>query len=95
MKLAAALSLLQDILEAVPPAVIPTVWAIIQSPSLIRPSALSRLFFANLWVPLGNGVNENNRAVKESLIIPNAYGVVLDIGAGYGFFATVTFLLLI
>jgi hypothetical protein len=83
MKLAAALSPLQYIREVVPPAVIPTIQAIIRSPSLlVRPTALSRLFFANVWISFGKGVNENSRAVKDILITPNAYGVVLDIGAG-------------
>jgi hypothetical protein len=80
---AAALSPLQYIREVVPPAVIPTIQAIIRSPSLlVRPTTLSRLFFANIWISFGNGVNENSRAAKDILITPNAYGVVLDIGAG-------------
>ncbi|KAJ3013632.1 hypothetical protein NUW54_g1536 [Trametes sanguinea] len=32
----------------------------------------------------GNGVDENARPVKQSLIPGNAYGVVLDLGAGHG-----------
>lgn len=55
------------------------------SPSLLlRPIALSRVFFAYVWIPFGVGANENSRADKELLITPNAYGVVLDIGAGHG-----------
>ena len=84
MKLTVALSLLQDIWLAVPVAFLPTIRAVILSPSLLlRPTALSRLFFSHVWIPFGDGVNENSRAVKEPLITPNAYGVVLDIGAGY------------
>jgi hypothetical protein len=88
MKLTAALSLLQDLWQAVPPAFTPTIRAVILSPSLLlRPRALSRLFFAHIWILFGDGVNEHSRAAKEILITPNAYGVVLDIGAGYtGFY---------
>jgi hypothetical protein len=84
MRLAAAFSLFQDLWQAVPAGIMPTVRAVLLSPSLLlRPREFLRLFFAQMWIPFGNGVNENSRAVKEVLITPNAYGVVLDIGAGY------------
>ena len=90
MKLTAALSILQDIWVVVPAAIMPTVRAVILSPSLLlRPNALSRFFFSQVWILFGDGVNENSRPVKELLITPNAYGVVLDIGAGYLTFAGV------
>ncbi|GLB42905.1 putative methyltransferase domain containing protein [Lyophyllum shimeji] len=85
MRLSAAFSILLDLRFAVQQAFIPTVRAIIRSPSLLlRPRALSRLFMAKLWVTFGEGVDENSRLVKQELITPHAYGVVLDIGAGHG-----------
>jgi hypothetical protein len=87
MKLTRAFGLWQDLWYAVPPAILPTLQDVMLSPSiLLRPQALSHLFFARIWVLFGNGVNENGRAIKDALITPNAYGVVLDIGAGYTIF---------
>lgn len=51
---------------------------------LLHPSALSRLFFSFVWEKFAPLVDEGARGVKESLIRPYAYGVVLDIGAGHG-----------
>jgi hypothetical protein len=83
MKWTTALSILQDLFQILQIGAMPTLWAVLLSPSLLlRPRALSRLYFAKVWVLFGAGVNENSRAVKELLITPNAYGVVLDIGAG-------------
>ena len=83
MKLSAALSILSDLKFAIQIAVLPTLRAILHSPSLLfRPHALSRTFMANLWVSFGPGSDENGRPTKQRLITPNAYGVVLDIGAG-------------
>lgn len=83
MRLSAAFSILTDFRAGVQVAIIPTICAIICSPSLLfRPSALSRLFMAKLWISFGKGVDEGGRPVKEHLITPNAHGVVLDIGAG-------------
>jgi hypothetical protein len=83
MKLAAAFSILSYLSAALSAGFRPTFRAVIQSPSLLfKPSALSKVFFGNLWVPYGNGVDDRSRAVKSHLITPNAYGVVLDIGAG-------------
>ena len=36
----------------------------------------------HVWVPFGNGIDINARETKSSLLTPNAYGVVLDVGAG-------------
>jgi hypothetical protein len=83
MKLTAAFSLLQDLRIAIQTASLPTIYALINSPSLLfNPIAVSRLFMANIWVQFGRFVDEAGRAVKEDLIPPNAHGVVLDIGAG-------------
>ena len=83
MKLSAALSILSDLRFAIQVAILPTLRAILHSPSLLlRPHALSRTFMANLWVSFGPGSDENGRPTKQRLITPNAYGVVLDLGAG-------------
>jgi len=37
---------------------------------------------SHIWVLFGNPTDEAGRPTKEGLITPNAYGVVLDIGAG-------------
>ncbi|OSD00414.1 hypothetical protein PYCCODRAFT_1479292 [Trametes coccinea BRFM310] len=85
MKLSAAFSLLADLRFAIRAAFVPTLSAIFKSPLLlIRPSELSRIFMSHVWTVFGNGVDENARPVKQSLIPGNAYGVVLDLGAGHG-----------
>lgn len=83
MKFATKFSILTDLRLAVQHAFLPTVRDIIRSPSLLlHPTALSRLFMSHVWIPFGNGVDEGGRPVKQGLITPYAYGVVLDIGAG-------------
>ncbi|KAH0835644.1 hypothetical protein J3R83DRAFT_9395 [Lanmaoa asiatica] len=37
---------------------------------------------SHVWASFGTGIDGNNSQVKTSLITQNAYGVVLDIGAG-------------
>ncbi|KAG9100438.1 hypothetical protein FS749_015305 [Ceratobasidium sp. UAMH 11750] len=51
---------------------------------LLQPAALSRLFFSFVWEKFAPLVDDGARGVKETLIRPHAYGVVLDIGAGRG-----------
>ena len=83
MKLRNAFSLLVDMTYAVRVALWPTLREITHAPGLLfRPVQLSRLFMSFVWTFFGNVVNENSRGVKSALITPNAYGVVLDIGAG-------------
>jgi hypothetical protein len=61
----------------------PTLLALWKSPTLLlNPPKFSRILFANIWVGFGPATDENWKQVKEKLITPNAYGVVLDIGAG-------------
>ena len=85
MKLSAAFSILLALRAMIQVAFMPTFYAVLGSPSvLLRPRVISRIFMAKLWIVFGNGVDENSRAIKQQLITPNAYGVVLDIGAGYG-----------
>jgi hypothetical protein len=83
MKLSKALSLLTAIRFAITTAALPTLGDIIRNPTLlVRPQALSRAFMANLWAVFGDRMDPN----QSHLIKPNAYGSVLDIGAGWCFF---------
>ncbi|KAG8746473.1 hypothetical protein FRC10_004913 [Ceratobasidium sp. 414] len=62
-----------------------TLRAIIARPRLLlQPAALSCLFFSFVWEKFAPLVDEGGRGVKESLVRPHAYGVVLDVGAGHG-----------
>ena len=91
MKLSAAFSILVDLRFGIQAAFMPTLYAVLDSPSLLlRPSDFSRIFMANLWATFGNGVDENGRGVKQQLITLNAYGVVLDIGAGQSVFIIIS-----
>lgn len=65
---------------------LPRTWrAILAQPRLLlRPAALSHLFFSFVWEKFAPLVDEGAREVKESLLRPYAYGIVLDIGAGHG-----------
>jgi fatty acid desaturase len=83
MRLAPAFALFADLRFAIGAALWPTILAVWQAPSLIfQPQALSRLFMSHVWNLFGNGVDANGRDVKQVLITPHAYGVVLDLGAG-------------
>jgi SAM-dependent methyltransferase len=76
---------LPDFRYAVQIALPPTLWTVWETPSLLlRPKQLSRIFFAHVWAEFGKFVDENSNGVKEQLIRPNGYGLVLDIGAGHG-----------
>ncbi|PPQ85970.1 hypothetical protein CVT25_001669 [Psilocybe cyanescens] len=85
MKLKNAVLLLSDLKMAIVVALIPTLKAVAKEPTLLfRWQALSRIFFARMWMDFGDEVDGNCKDLKERLITPNAYGVVLDIGAGFG-----------
>ena len=63
----------------------PTFHAVCKDPIfLLRPFALRRVFFANVWDSFAASTDENGRAVKQGLITPRASGIVLEIGAGLG-----------
>ena len=82
MKLKNAFALFTDLRAALQAAFLPTVRALIMTPLLLlHPVELSRLFMAHVWTTFGDSVDEGGRDVKLKLI-PNAQGVVLDIGAG-------------
>ena len=57
---------------------------------LVHPQALSRTFFAEVWIPYGDGIDEDRKEIKEKLIRPHAYGTVLELGAGESFFLRTT-----
>lgn len=83
MKLSNSLGLLNDFLVAVRIAFVPTVRAILRKPSLLlHPILLSREFMSHVWVLFGEGVDTNTAQIKSSLLTPNCFGVVLDVGAG-------------
>jgi len=64
---------------------VPNLRAILAEPSLLlHPMELKRVIFSNIWAFMSPSVDEGGRQVKESLIRPNAFGVVLDLGAGHG-----------
>ena len=76
-------SLLFDLYLALRFALWPTVTHIWATPSLLfHPTAISRIFMSNVWTVFGPGIDQNSAQVKTALITQNAYGVVLDIGAG-------------
>ncbi|RXW18275.1 hypothetical protein EST38_g7580 [Candolleomyces aberdarensis] len=86
MKLTTAFSILFDLFLALKVATGPTLRSILAEPTLLlRPTALSRLYMANIWEGgFANGTDEGARPVKTDLITPNADGTVLDLGAGHG-----------
>ncbi|KAF8968517.1 hypothetical protein BDZ97DRAFT_354666 [Flammula alnicola] len=85
MKLSNALSFPSGVWFGLTVALMPTLRAIMASPTLLfKPRALSRVYMANLWPIYADGMDENAKDTKSALITPHAYGVVLDIGAGHG-----------
>ncbi|KAG0693241.1 S-adenosyl-L-methionine-dependent methyltransferase [Suillus ampliporus] len=85
MRLAAAFGLLPELCLVISTGLFPTILTVWRSPSLLfQPRELSRFFMSKVWNLYGNGVDGNAKGVKQTLITPHAYGVVLDIGAGHG-----------
>ena len=83
MKLSSALAVLSELKLCLQLGFVPTLRAVLRSPTLLLyPSAISRIFMNHVWSAYGDGVDTNSRAVKEGLVTANAQGVVLDIGAG-------------
>lgn len=61
----------------------PTIKDVWRSPSLLlHPMVLRRTFFTHLWAVFSKFIDQGGQPVKQKLITPNAYGIVLDIGAG-------------
>ncbi|KAL0948389.1 hypothetical protein HGRIS_010971 [Hohenbuehelia grisea] len=85
MKLSAALGLLFHIQFTLQIALLPTLKALWQRPSLIfTPSALINIFMAHVWSFMAVHIDQNAKLEKAELLPSNAFGVVLDIGAGHG-----------
>ncbi|KAI9463906.1 hypothetical protein HD554DRAFT_2026814 [Boletus coccyginus] len=81
-------SLLGDVYIALQLALWPTLNHICATPSLLfHPRAVARIFMSIVWTGFGAGIDESNAQLKASLITQNAYGVVLDLGAGHGHLA--------
>jgi len=80
-----ALGLLNDLREVLQCALPPTLLALWHTPALVfSPVTISRLFMAHVWNAAGNAIDEGGRDTKMNLLPGNAYGVVLDLGAGHG-----------
>ncbi|GJE95946.1 methyltransferase domain-containing protein [Phanerochaete sordida] len=85
MHLRAALAPLGDMQACLRVALWPTIKAILRRPTLLlHPSLISKEFMSHVWVMYGAGIDKDTREIKSSLMTPNAYGVVLDVGAGHG-----------
>lgn len=84
MKLSNLWGLFSDLFAGIRFGLLPTLKDIIAQPSLLlHPHELQHIFFAHIWVTFSATVDEGGRPVKEQLL-PQAYGAVLDIGAGHG-----------
>jgi len=85
MKFSNIISLANEVWWCIMTSFRPTLFAIIESPSLLRsPKRISGMSFYNVWKIWGDGANEMSKDLKVALITPHAHGVVLDIGAGMG-----------
>ncbi|ORY29255.1 hypothetical protein BCR33DRAFT_793091 [Rhizoclosmatium globosum] len=86
MTLSDKYGIIWDMLTALKISLLPTLFALLQSPSLLfSPRKVQGLLMANIWANgFGDGVNDSNRDLKTRIITPNAKGVVLDVGAGHG-----------
>ena len=83
MKLANAFGLFTDLWLGITIAFLPTLKDILKNPLLLfRPDKISALYFTKVWALCSDDADANGKAVKDNLITPHAYGVVLDIGAG-------------
>lgn len=84
MQLSTIITPIFDIWAAISAGFLLTLKQVLQRPSLLlEPSNLSNAFFAHAWVIFSPGADKGGREVKKSLL-PQAKGVVLDLGAGHG-----------
>ncbi|THH28844.1 hypothetical protein EUX98_g5341 [Antrodiella citrinella] len=84
MKLTNALSILPNLWFAIRTTFQPTLRSILANPALlVQPKKLSDEFMAHLWKVYGDGLDEGLKGMKE-VLIGDAWGVVLDLGAGSG-----------
>lgn len=64
-------------------ALLPTILELLKTPlHFFHLSDIRRIFMAHLWLLAGDGIDLNDRPQREALLTPNAYGVVMDVGAG-------------
>jgi hypothetical protein len=83
MRLSKAFAIFSDLWMGVRIAFWPTCVAVWQSPTLLlQPRRLSQTLFTPIWDVLGVFADQACSSVKEKLITPDAYGSVLDLGAG-------------
>ena len=83
LQLQLSLDLLGGVREALRLGFLPTLRAIFKTPSLLfHPQRIAYEYMYHVWAVFGPGIDENAREVKSSFLTPNAYGTVLDIGAG-------------
>jgi hypothetical protein len=76
-------TVLYDVFLICTATLIPNLRAILAEPSLLlHPNKLRAVIFFNVWAFTSPSVDQLCREVKESLVRPNACGVVLDLGAG-------------
>ncbi|KAF7789148.1 hypothetical protein EIP86_000085 [Pleurotus ostreatoroseus] len=89
MKLSNALAMIPHIIGSLQMALWPTLRELLHKPSLfLSPASIRRIFMAHLWkAGCGDGIDMNESPNRKALITPNAYGVVLDVGAGHGHLA--------
>ena len=83
MKWSSALGLLPDLRYAIQWALLPTILSLWHTPALLfNPTMISRIFMAHVWASFSNPTDEGGKIAKSNLIPTNAYGTVLDLGAG-------------
>lgn len=84
MNFSQSIAPLWDIWLAIKIGLLPTLLAILFQPTLVlRPKDVRQFFFARVWETFGPGIDEHAKPIKMSLL-PNAHGVVLELGAGHG-----------
>jgi hypothetical protein len=83
MKLSRAFAIFSDLWMGLRIAFWPTCIAVWQTPILLlQPRRLSQTLFTPIWDVLGVFADQACSPVKDKLITPDAYGSVLDLGAG-------------
>ncbi|PPQ75975.1 hypothetical protein CVT24_006390 [Panaeolus cyanescens] len=85
MKLSKALEILMQIIGGIAIGLPPTVISVLRRPwVLFNPREISNIFMSHVWMAFLNGIDQNEANTKRELLYTEAYGVVLDIGAGHG-----------
>ncbi|PPR01211.1 hypothetical protein CVT24_006121 [Panaeolus cyanescens] len=85
MKLSNALAIAVPSILGICVALVPTLVSLLIRPWLVfNPHEISKLFMSYVWVVFSDGIDKGDAKVKKDLVEGDAYGVVLDIGAGHG-----------